>query len=101
MAFLPVVSDIQNLSCPGESVKSDPKCALVYKVNQTVAKNSISLEIAAFVSVTACYIIVQNITDSLKIERSQVKKVITSFLDSITPVEDTNDENTEDKGKQS
>ena len=43
MAFLPVVSDIQNLSCPGESVKSDPKCALQYKVNQTVAKNSISL----------------------------------------------------------
>ena len=70
-------------------------------VSKELAKNSISLEIAAFVSVIACYIIVQNITDSLKIERSQVKKVITSFLDSITPVEDTNDENTEDKGKQS
>lgn len=69
--------------------------------SKELAKNSISLEIAAFVSVIACYIIVQNITDSLKIERSQVKKVITSFLDSITPVEDTNDENTEDKGKQS
>ena len=69
--------------------------------SKELAKNSISLEIAAFVSVISCYIIVQNITDSLKIERSQVKKVITSFLDSITPVEDTNDENTEDKGKQS
>ena len=69
--------------------------------SKELAKNSISLEIAAFVSVIACYIIVQNITDSLKIKRSQVKKVITSFLDSITPVEDTNDENTEDKGKQS
>ena len=69
--------------------------------SKELAKNSISLEIAAFVSVTACYIIVQNITDSLKIERSQVKKVITSFLDSITPVENTNDENTEDKEKQS
>ena len=69
--------------------------------SKELAKNSISLEIAAFVSVIACYIIVQNITDSLKIERSQVKKVITSFLDSITPVENTNDENTEDKGKQS
>ena len=69
--------------------------------SKELAKNSISLEIAAFVSVIACYIIVQNITDSLKIERSQVKKVITSFLDNITPVEDTNDENTEDKGKQS
>ena len=69
--------------------------------SKELAKNNISLEIAAFVSVIACYIIVQNITDSLKIERSQVKKVITSFLDSITPVENTNDENTEDKGKQS
>lgn len=74
---------------------------VVKAASKELAKNSISLEIAAFVSVIACYIIVQHITDSLKIERSQVKKVITSFLDSIIPVEDTNDENTEDKGKQS